>query len=103
MIIYELTNEGHEKVEDCLPKMAFQEDKVFRTVKNNHELKLEYEFDNMPFSINRSHFSILLQDIHNERPCGTLFVSLPLDEGFDTITYTVRFSEREFEVLKKFA
>ena len=61
MIIYELTSEGHEKVEDYLKQITFQRDKVFRRVKNNNELKLEYELENMPFSINRSHFSILLQ------------------------------------------
>ncbi len=100
MRIYELTNKGCELV-DCLPQIVFWEKNVFRNTLNDYELKLEYELENIPFDINLSYFSILLQDIHNNIPCGTLFINIPVGEDFDTIIYIVRFDEKEFEKIKK--
>ena len=100
MRVYELTNKGCESV-DCLPQIVFREENVFRNTISDFELKLEYELKDMPFDINRSYFSILLQDIHNNIPCGTLFVDVPVGENFDTIIYIVRFVEKEFEEIKK--
>lgn len=102
MVFYELTNRGCESV-TCLPQIVFRESNVFRSSISSNELKLEYELENMPFDINHSHFLILLQDIHNNIPCGTLFVSVPVGEDFDTIIYIVRFDEKDFEKIKKFA
>ena len=101
MRVYELTTKGCELV-DCLPQIVFQEENVLRNTIDTCELKLEYEFENMPFDINLSYFSILLQDIHNEIPCGMLFVNVPVGEDFDTIIYIVRFDEKEFEQIKNF-
>jgi len=100
MRVYELANNGCETI-TCLPELIFQEDGVIRSSISEKELKLEYGLENMPFEINRSAFSILLQDIHNNIPCGILFVSVPICEDFDTITYIVRFDEKEFEKIKK--
>ncbi len=100
MRIYELTNKGCDLV-DCLPQIVFREENVFRNTVGNYELKLEYELENMPFDINLSYFSILLQDIHKNIPCGTLFVEVPVGEDFDIITYIVRFDEKEFEKIQK--
>lgn len=100
MIIYELTNKGCESV-NCLPQITFRKENVFQNIINDHELKLEYELENMLFDINLSYFLILLQDIHNNIPCGTLFVHVPVGEDFDTIIYIVRFDEKEFEKIKK--
>ena len=102
MIIYELTNKGCELVNDLLPQITLREDNIVHSSNNNNELKLECELDNMPFDINLSYFSVLLQDIHNNIPCGTLFVNVPADEDYDTIIYIVRFEEKEFEKIKKF-
>ena len=102
MTIYELTNKGCELVNDLLPQITLREDNIVHSSNNNNELKLEYELDNMPFDINLSYFSVLLQDIHNNIPCGTLFVNVPADEDYDTIIYIVRFEEKEFEKIKKF-
>lgn len=101
MIVYELTSKGYEEA-DGLPQMAFSEEKCYYNSIDDHSLKLEYELENMPFDINLSYFSILLQDIHNNIPCGTLFIDVPVGEDFDTIIYTVRFDEKEFEKIKKF-
>lgn len=101
MRVYEITNKGCEKV-NCLPQIVFRKENVFRNTVNDYELKLEYELENIPFDINLSYFSILLQDIHNNIPCGTLFINVPVGEEFDTITYIVRFDEKEFEKIKKF-
>ena len=100
MRVYELTNKGCELVK-CLPQIIFQKENVFHNTINDYELKLEYELENIPFDINRSYFLILLQDIHNNIPCGTLFVDVPVGEDFDTITYIVRFDEKEFQKIKK--
>ena len=70
MIIYELTNKGYELANDLLPQITLREDNIVHSSINNNELKLEYELDNMPFDINLSYFLILLQDIHNNIPCG---------------------------------
>ena len=101
MIIYELTNKGYELVNDLLPQITLREDNIVHSSNNNNELKLEYELENMPFDINLSYFLVLLQDIHNNVPCGTLFVNVPADEDYDIITYIVRFDEKEFEKIKK--
>ena len=101
MRIYELTNKGCKSV-DCLPQIIFREKNVLRNTICDCELKLEYELENMPFDINRSYFSISLQDIHNNIPCGTLFVHVPVGEDYDIITYIVRFNEEEFKKIKKF-
>ena len=103
MKVYELTNSGCEIVECYLPPITFQEDKVFCSLRNENELRLEYDLENVPLNINCSHFSVLLQDIHNNIPCGMLFVSVPVGESYDTIIYIVRFSEKEFNIIKKFA
>ena len=100
MIVYELTSKGYEAVDD-LPQMAFSEEKCYHNSIDDHSLKLEYELENMPFDINLSYFSILLQDIHSNTPCGTLYVHVPVGEDFDTIIYIVRFDEQEFEKIKK--
>ena len=100
MVIYELTNRGCEPA-TCLSQIVFREENVFRSSTNDSELKLEYELENVPFDINISYFSLLLQDIHNNIPCGTLFVSIPVGEDFDTIIYIIRFDEKEFEKIKK--
>lgn len=101
MTIYELTNKGYESV-DFLSQIVFSEEKCFWNAISDYELKLEYELEDMPFDINLSYFLILLQDIHSNIPCGTLFVDVPVGEDFDTIVYTVRFDEKEFEKIKKF-
>jgi len=101
MKIYELTSWGLEDVEDCLGEICFQEDNIVDQIKVDDALKLEYEFKNWPFQINRSFFSVLLQDIHSNIPCGTLFVMVPTDEDYDLITYIVRFDTEEFEKIKK--
>lgn len=101
MKIYELTNKGCESV-DCLPEVIFREQNVLKNVIDDCELKLEYELENMPFDINLSYFSILLQDIHKNIPCGTLFINVPVGEDFDTIIYIVRFDKKEFKKVKKF-
>lgn len=102
MTIYELTNRGYEKVDDYFSLIDFYEGDVYYSTKNEVELRLEYNLKNIPFDINGSYFTILLQDIYNNISCGTLFVSLPVGEDFDTIIYTIRFSEKEFEKIKKF-
>lgn len=101
MKIYELTNKGYESVDNDLPQIIFSEEKCYRSSIGGQCLKLGYELDNMPFDINLAYFSILLQDIHNNIPCGTLFVDVPVGENFDTIIYIVRFDEKEFEEIKK--
>lgn len=101
MRVYELTSKGCESV-DCLPQIVFREENVLQNVIDDCELKLEYELENMPFDINLSYFSILLQDIHKNIPCGTLFINVPVGEDFDTIIYIVRFEDKEFEKIKKF-
>ena len=101
MKIYELTNRGYESVEDDLPQIIFTEENCYRSSIDNHCLKLGYELDSIPFDINLSYFLILLQDIHNNIPCGTLFVNVPVDEEYDIIKYIVRFEEKEFEKIKK--
>ena len=103
MKIYELTNKGYELVDDDLPQINFAEENCFWPTINGHTLKLEYELKNMPFDINLSYLLVLLQDIHNNIPCGTLFVHVPVGEDYDIITYIVRFNEEEFKKLKKFA
>ena len=100
MRIYELTNRGCKLVDDLL-HVIFSEEKCYQNSVGNHSLKLEYALDNIPFDINLAYFSILLQDIHNNIPCGTLFVNVPVGENFDTIIYIVRFDEKEFEKIKK--
>ena len=100
MIVYELTSKGYEAAYD-LPQMVFSEEKCYHNSIDDHSLKLEYELENMPFDINLSYFSILFQDIHNNIPCGTLFIDVPVGEEYDTITYIVRFDEKEFEKIKK--
>ena len=100
MRVYELTNRGCVKV-NCLPQIVFRKENVCRHTVNDHELQLEYELESIPFDINRSNFSILLQDIHINMPCGTLFIDVPVGEDFDTIIYIVRFDAREFEQIKK--
>ena len=102
MKLYELTNKGHVSVENDLPQIVFSEEKCYRSSIDSLCLKLGYELDNMPFDIILSYFLILQQDIHNNIPCGTLFVSVPVGEDFDTIIYIVRFEENEFEEIKKF-
>lgn len=102
MKIYELTNKGYESVENDLPQIIFSEEKCYRSCIDGQCLKLGYELDNMPFDIILSYFLILQQDIHNNIPCGTLLVSVPAGEEYDTITYIVRFDEKEFEKIKKF-
>lgn len=101
MTIYELTNKGYESVEEDLPQIVFSEEKCYRSSINDHSLKLEYELDNIPFDIILSHLLVLRKDIHNNIPCGTLFINVPVGEEFDTITYIVRFDEKEFEKIKK--
>lgn len=101
MKLYELTNKGCKSV-DCLPQIIFREENVFRNTISGLELKLDYELEDMPFDINLSYFSILLQDIHNNIPCGMLFALVPVGEDFDTIIYIVRFDEKEFKKIKKF-
>lgn len=101
MKIYELTNRGYESVDEDLSQIIFSEEKCYRSSINDHWLKLGYELDNIPFDITLSYFLILLQDIHNNTPCGTLFVNVPVGEDFDTIIYIVRFDEKEFEKIKK--
>ena len=101
MKVYELTSKGYESV-DCLLPIVFRKENVLRNVIGDFDLKLDYELTNVPFEINRSYFLILLQDIHNKIPCGTLFVQVPVGEEFDTIIYIVRFDEKEFEKIKKF-
>lgn len=101
MTIYELTNKGYESVEDDLPQIVFSEEKCYRSSIDGQYLKLGYELDNMPFDIILSYFLILQQDMHNNTPCGTLFVSVPVGEEYDTIIYIVRFDEKEFEKIKK--
>lgn len=101
MTIYELTNKGYESVEEDLPQIVFSEEQCCQSKVDVHCFKLEYALDNIPFDINLAYFSILLQDIHNNLPCGTLFVDVPVGENFDTIIYIVRFDEREFEEIKK--
>lgn len=100
MRVYELTSKGCESV-DCLPQIVFREENVLQNIVGDCELKLEYELENIPFDINLSYFSILLQDIHNNTPCGMLSVHMPVGEDFDTIIYIVRFDEKEFEKIKK--
>lgn len=100
MIVYELTNKSYE-VADGLPQIAFSEKKCYHNSIDDHSLKLEYELENIPFDVNLSYFLILLQDIHNNIPCGTLFIDVPVDENFDTIIYIVRFNEKEFKKIKK--
>ena len=101
MKIYELTNRGYESVDNDLPQIIFSEEKCYQSSIGGQCLKLGYELDNMPFDINLACFSILLQDIHNNIPCGILFVDVPVGENFDTIIYIVRFDEKEFEKIKK--
>ena len=101
MKIYELTNRGYKSVDEDLPRISFSEENCYRSSIDGHCLKLGYELDNIPFDINLAYFSILLQDIHNNIPCGTLFVDVPVGENFDTIIYIVRFDEKEFEEIKK--
>ncbi len=101
MKIYELANKRYESVDEDLPQIIFSEEKCFRNSINDYSLKLEYELDNMPFDINLSYFLILLQDIHNNLPCGMLYVNVPTGEDYDIITYIVRFDEKEFEKIKK--
>ena len=101
MIIYELTNKGYESVDCLLPQIILREDNIVRSSISDNELKLEYALENIPFDINLSYFLVLLQDIHDNIPCGTLFVNVPADEDYDTIIYIVRFEEKEFEKIKK--
>lgn len=102
MTMYELTNRGYEAVDYYIPQIDFCEDSVFSSTKNGIYLKLEYELENMPFDINRASFLILLQDIHNNTPCGTLLISVPIgEETNDIILYTIRFSREEFDKIKK--
>ena len=101
MRLYELTNRGHDEVSVFLPQIVFTEEKCFKKAIDGCSLKLDYDLDSMPFDINLSYFSVLLHDIHNNSPCGTLFVNVPVDENFDTIIYIVRFDEKEFEEIKK--
>ena len=101
MKIYELTNKGYESVDEDIPKINFTEENCFWSISNDYVLKLEYELENIPFDINLSYFLVLLQDIHNNIPCGTLFVHVPVGEDYDIITYIVRFNEEEFEKIKK--
>ena len=101
MKIYELTNKGYESVDEDIPKINFTEENCFWSTSNDYVLKLEYELENVPFDINLSYFLVLLQDIHNNVPCGTLFVHVPVGEDYDIITYIVRFNEEEFEKIKK--
>ena len=100
MKIYELNNKGCISVE-CLPPIAFHRKNVCWSDINEIELRLEYQLEEMPFDINSANFSILFHDIHKNLPCGTLFVQVPVGEDFDTITYIVRFDEKEFEKIKK--
>ncbi len=101
MTIYELTNKGYESVEEDLPKIVFSEEQCYQSSIDDYCLKLEYDLDNMPFDIILSYFLVLRQDVHNNIPCGTLFVSVPVDEEYDTIIYIVRFDEKEFNKIKK--
>ena len=101
MKIYELTNKGYESVDEDIPKINFTEENCFWSTSNDYVLKLEYELENIQFDINLSYFLVLLQDIHNNIPCGTLFVHVPVGEDYDIITYIVRFNEEEFEKIKK--
>lgn len=101
MKIYELTNKDYVSVDDDLPQIIFTEENCFWSTVNDYVLKLEYELENIPFDINLSYFLVLLQDIHNNIPCGTLFVHVPVGEDYDIITYIVRFNEEEFEQIKK--
>ena len=101
MKIYELTKKGYESVDEDIPKINFTEENCFWSTSNDYVLKLEYELENIPFDINLSYFLVLLQDIHNNLPCGTLFVHVPVGEDYDIITYIVRFNEEEFEKIKK--
>ena len=101
MKIYELTNKGYVSVDDDLQQIIFTEENCFWSATNDYALKLEYELENMPFDINLSYFLVLLQDIHNNIPCGTLFVHVPVGEDYDIITYIVRFNDEEFEIIKK--
>ena len=101
MKIYELTNRGYESVDDIFPQINFTEENCYWTTINDYALTLEYDFEKKPFDILSSFFLVLLQDIHNNIPCGTLFVYVPVGEEYDTITYIVRFNEEEFEKIKK--
>lgn len=101
MKIYELTNKGYELVDNDIPQMNFTEENCFWSTINDYALKFEYELENMPFDINMSYFLVLLQDIHNNIPCGTLHVYVPVGEDFDTIIYIIRFDTEEFEKVKK--
>ena len=103
MTIYELTNKGYEPAEEDLPQIVFSEEKCYQSSIDRHCLKLGYELENMPFNINLSYFLVLLQDIHNNIPCGTLFVHVPVGEDFDIISYIVRFDNKEFEKIKNFS
>lgn len=101
MKIYELTNKGYISVDEDLPQINFSEENCYRSSIDGCCLKLGYELDNIPFDIILSYFLILPQDIHNNIPCGTLFINVPVGEDFDTIIYIVRFEEKEFEKIKK--
>lgn len=101
MKMYELTNKGYESVEDDLPQIIFSEEKCYRSSIDGCCLKLGYELENIPFDINLSYFLVLLQDIHNNITCGTLFIEVPVGEEFDVIQYIVRFDEKEFKKIKK--
>lgn len=101
MTIYELTNKGYESVEEYLPQIVFSEKNCYHCCIDDQCLKLGYELDSMPFDINLSYFMVLLQDIHNNIPCGMLFINVPNGEDSDTIIYIVRFDEKEFEKIKK--
>ena len=101
MKIYELTNRGYKSVDEDLPQISFSEENCYRSSIDGHCLKLGYELENIPFDIIWSYFLILPQDIHNNMPCGTLFIDVPVGEEFDTIIYIVRFDKKEFEKIKK--
>ncbi len=101
MRLYELTNKGYESVEEDLPQIIFLEENCYRSSIDDDCLKLGYKLDDIPFDIILSYFLILQQDIHNNIPCGTLFISVPVGEEYDTITYIVRFDENEFKKIKK--
>ena len=100
MRIYELTANGYET--ESVPQVVFDESNVYSCQIHENELRILCDVSSeFLFPTLGSWISILIQDIHSEMSCGVLSVEVPVGEGFDTIIYIVRFSEREFEKIKK--
>lgn len=101
MRVYELTTNGYE-TED-VPQIVFDESNVTGCQMCENGIKISYDVSqDFLFSTFNSWISVLIQDIHNQTPCGILSVDVDVGEDFDTIIYIVRFDEKEFLKIKNF-